>query len=122
MRHRTPSEIKAFKEGFDFCHKKFCECLEVEGVKALETIRKMEIYSSGIHNAGEEPTAEKVIKSLEDQKTGHWIEMGQNRDKTHNVICSECKAGFKFRGHANSIHTKTKYKYCPHCGAKMEGE
>ena len=38
------------------------------------------------------------IPSVEPQtKTGHWIEMGQNKDKTHNVICSECKVGFKFR-------------------------
>ena len=63
-----------------------------------------------------------AIEALKDQKSGYWIEMGQNRDKTHNVICSECKAGFKFRGHANSIHTKTKYKYCPSCGAKMENK
>ncbi|MBO7126766.1 hypothetical protein J6W78_04390 [bacterium] len=67
MRHRTPSEIKAYQEGFDFCQKKFCECLEVEGVKAPETIRKMEIYSIGIHNAGKkEPTAEEVKKIWDD--------------------------------------------------------
>ena len=64
----------------------------------------------------------KGIKALENQKIGHWIEMGQNKDKTHNVICSECKSGFKFRGHANSIYTQNKYRFCSHCGARMEGD
>lgn len=62
------------------------------------------------------------IPSVEPQtKTGHWIEMGQNKDKTHNVICSECKVGFKFRGHANSIYTQMKYRFCSYCGADMRG-
>lgn len=64
-----------------------------------------------------------ILELLEQEpKTGHWIEMGQNKDKTHNVICSECKVGFKFKGHANSIYTQMKYRFCSYCGADMRGE
>ena len=62
------------------------------------------------------------IKALENQKTGHWIEMNINPDGTHNIYCSNCNRYQKFKGHANSYNAKTKLKYCPNCGAKMEGE
>lgn len=71
MRHRTPSEIKAYQEGFDFCFERFCESLEVEGVKAPETIRKIKIYRLGIQDAvkqAEEPTAEKVMRIWDEWK------------------------------------------------------
>ena len=44
----TESERQAYREGFEFCFKKFCECLEVEGIKAPETIRKMNVYRMGV--------------------------------------------------------------------------
>ena len=65
MRHRTENEIEAYQEGFDFCFNKFCECLQVEGIKAPETIRKMEIYRTGVQNASE-PKTEDVIKTFEE--------------------------------------------------------
>lgn len=64
-------------------------------------------------------------KALEDQnhpsadQRGTWIEMGTNEDGTHNIKCSKCGEGYKTRGHSRSIATKTKYKFCPNCGARM---
>lgn len=50
-----------------------------------------------------------VIQELEqEQKTGHWID---NKVQTKLCNCSECNA-----------LSKAYTKYCPHCGAKMEGE
>ena len=52
---------------------------------------------------------------------GEGIEMGQNKDGTHNVKCNQCDSAYKMRGHAKSISTKLKYRFCPHCGARMKG-
>lgn len=76
-----------------------------------------------------EPTEEQIKKYILDHnlthkvfepvRRGKWMEMGTNADGTHNIKCSECGAGYKTKGHANSILTKAKYKFCPRCGAKM---
>ena len=66
---------------------------------------------------------QKFIAELpsEDRPQGEWIEMGQNEDGTHNVKCNQCDSAYKMRGHAKSISTKLKYRFCPHCGARMKG-
>lgn len=52
-----------------------------------------------------------------------WIELGQNKDGTHNICCGVCGVGkFKSRGHARSYYTRHKFKYCPNCGAKMNAD
>lgn len=52
-----------------------------------------------------------------------WIERGFNpKDKTHNITCPICGAGFKFRGHARSQKTCEKFKFCPTCGTKLVDE
>ena len=57
-----------------------------------------------------------------ERKTGWWIGMGVNADKTYNIVCSKCGEGYKTRGHANSTSTRKKWKFCPNCGADMRGE
>ena len=48
-----------------------------------------------------------------------WVELGQNKDGTHNICCGVCGVGkFKSRGHARSYYTRHKFKYCPNCGAR----
>jgi Pyruvate/2-oxoacid:ferredoxin oxidoreductase delta subunit len=68
---------------------------------------------------------DEVIQIIKDvpsnnQKIGHWIEKNVNQDGTHNIYCSNCNNYLKFKGHANSYNARTKLKYCPNCGAKME--
>lgn len=67
--------------------------------------------------------ADAPIVLLPERKTGRWIEMGRNKDGTHNLCCGACgKFKFKSKGHANSQYTKERYKFCGGCGAKMEVE
>lgn len=55
-----------------------------------------------------------AIKALEEPKTGHWIYELEDWNKW---TCSEC--GWSMR---TDVHVKLGYKYCPNCGARMEGE
>lgn len=48
---------------------------------------------------------------------GRWI--GKPLCGNANCRCSEC--GEVFQIHAN-LHGKVLQKYCPHCGAKMDGK
>lgn len=57
-----------------------------------------------------------------DRPHGEWIEMGENEDGTHNIKCNQCGQGYQTRGHAHSLNTREKYKFCPSCGAKMGGD
>ena len=53
-------------------------------------------------------------EALENQKTGHWIELGYAGNDNYDFKCSECKH--------SDIHSKiVKVNYCWYCGAKMEG-
>lgn len=63
-----------------------------------------------------------INKTIMQQKKdeGYWIEVGVNKDTTHNICCSECGAKYKSKGHANSYYTLDKFKFCPSCGIKME--
>lgn len=48
MRVRTESEIKAYVEGWNACHKLFCKCLQ--GRKSvIDAVRKMEIYKAAVN-------------------------------------------------------------------------
>ena len=51
-------------------------------------------------------------EALENQKTGHWIMQGLSPYEGY-IRCSECGAVYDI---------KRVFKYCPNCGAKMEGE
>ena len=53
-----------------------------------------------------------TMPTVEERKQGHWIEknLGGNTSRT----CSCCKTLV--------FTNSTTFKYCPYCGAKMEGE
>lgn len=53
------------------------------------------------------------------KSTSDWKGFGQNKDKTFNIVCGHCGAGFKTRAHANSAAIRTKWVFCPTCGTKM---
>ena len=91
-----------------------------------ENLGKDYCYNLGWNNAiTEQYKAIREIKTENipsvDRPQGEWIEMGQNENGTHNVKCNQCHYGYKMRGHAKSIDTERKYRFCPHCGARMKG-
>lgn len=59
-------------------------------------------YESAVHFVEQAPT-------VEERKHGHWI-----NPKAWHVECSECHHVLEFICDVK--------KYCPNCGAKMEGE
>jgi Zn finger protein HypA/HybF involved in hydrogenase expression len=63
--------------------------------------------------------AKQAVKAV---NKGHWIEGRSNNPNVHNILCSRCLEGYPSKGHANSQHTREKYKWCPNCGAYMIGE
>ena len=56
-----------------------------------------------------------AIKALENQKTGHWVEID---DYPHEDFECDCCGGKVY----GTEEPYEEYKYCPNCGAKMEGE
>ena len=54
---------------------------------------------------------------VEEVKHGKWIEY----PRAHYFKCSECKETVPYKK-AVLIRGKRKFKYCPHCGAKMGAE
>lgn len=54
---------------------------------------------------------------VEEVKHGKWIEY----PRAHYFKCNECKETVPYKK-AVLIRGKRKYKYCPHCGAKMGAE
>lgn len=54
-----------------------------------------------------------LAQTIEERKTGKWIVTSRN-----GVMCSECKSGTR---KMPMLFGNPLYKYCPFCGAKMEG-
>ena len=52
------------------------------------------------------------IKALENQKTGHWVEID---DYPHEDFECDCCGGKVY----GTEEPYEEYKYCPNCGAKM---
>lgn len=99
-----------YKKGFEDAKRAFL----VEYARESENMRKRNAQLEVRLNA------QKAISA--DRPRGEWIEMGENKDGTHNIRCDQCGESFKARGHANSHNTKKKYRFCPSCGADMRGD
>ena len=91
-----------------------CDCISRQAA--------IRIASGYCHPANIADELAKLPPVQPERKTAHWIEGRTDDPKTHNILCSNCFEGYPSRGHANSFYTSEKFKYCPHCGAKMEKE
>lgn len=61
-----------------------------------------------------------VIETLEHEpKKGHWIKYGIPRCGEQHYKCTNCDEYFNFGLYSD--YYKKAFKYCPNCGAKMEG-
>lgn len=56
---------------------------------------------------------EMAIEALQERQTGKWVITARN-----GVLCSECKSGTR---KMPMLFGNPLYKFCPFCGAKMEG-
>ena len=54
-----------------------------------------------------------IDAAVPEMKYGHWLITIPSTPKSYRRICSECKQ--------IAIMIGEKYKYCPNCGAKMDG-
>ena len=55
----------------------------------------------------------------QEPKTGHWIKYGIPRCGEQHYKCTSCGYYINF-GQWGELYTK-EFKYCPNCGARMEG-
>ena len=91
-------------------------------IGGLEGLRNdMDFYSTGLREAVDAiedcPSAD-----VEPVRHGYWIEKNTNKDGTHNIYCNKCGKYIKSKGHANSWRVRNELLYCPHCGARMDGD
>jgi len=57
--------------------------------------------------------------TIEERKTGKW-EVKLIRPIAHLLICSNCGAEINITEEAHLEYYKRDFRYCPHCGARME--
>ena len=89
-----------------------------ELIKALQ-------YDRNQYDKGYSDGRASIVEELENQKTGHWILTDVEGNRVWNCNCSECGKDPQdyIGGSENWWLIKNKLpKYCPNCGAKMEGE
>lgn len=89
-----------------------------------DLIRKSELFESLIHcNGLGRKSLESVINTINEQQTfeetkhGHWTLL--NNCSNAGVYCSVCHKKVYKENYAN---VKVKSKFCPNCGAIMDGE
>lgn len=97
------------------CKKRLIESTNIETspeeMKVLDTIL-FRFWQMGWLEKLEQPSAQP-------ERTGHWI----GADSQCGIACSRCLTPVDdFCGSIDYIDLYYKPSFCPHCGAKMEGE
>lgn len=60
------------------------------------------------------------LPAVPKQRTGHWVEIDEEPHETWE--CGLCGFVIDAGSWRNPEACRDSYKYCPNCGAKMEGE
>lgn len=90
MRKRTPSEIKAYGDGYAEAYKQFCHLLEKHDKD--NAIRKMELFAKAVEVT--------VVTATDEPQTEQGLE------------CSECD-NYKNPDYAKCMRCKDKQTDCP---------
>lgn len=61
-----------------------------------------------------EEERDKIARNLKTQKTGKWV-----ITKRNGILCGVCHSGLR---RMPTIVGRPIFRYCPFCGAEMEGE
>lgn len=59
-------------------------------------------------------------QSIEEPKTGHWVEVNSYESEHHSVTDMRCNICGKYSSVVLPHKTRFTYPYCPNYGAKME--
>lgn len=64
------------------------------------------------------------VADVEPVRHGHWIRPDVPNTRSYKWQCSECGqiAYWLHYGNRGNKNIICKYSYCPHCGAKMDGD
>ena len=87
--------------------------------EAIKNIKEHCYFANLIPQAKE--ALDMAIQALEQEsKTGYWIKYGIPRCEEQHYKCTSCEYYINF-GRWGEFYAR-EFKYCPHCGAEMEGE
>ena len=64
----------------------------------------------------------KPLYDVEPVRHGQWVEIKSWESEKHSVTDMRCNLCGKYASLVLPHKTKCTYKYCPFCGAKMDGE
>ena len=97
-----------------------------EAIKCGQEIDK-DLERMGLEESGKSRTFIKMaIEALKERENGKWFDTANVYDKRankHDYFCLECKThAMDFICGSEDWWCGKAPKYCPNCGAKMEGE
>ena len=86
--------------------------------KAIDTLKSIKTgFETDEWMKDDIKALDKAIEALEKQKVGHWIRLIEEYPDCDFEFkgCSVCRTHYP-------NFTVKQFRYCPNCGAKMEGE
>lgn len=91
-----------------------------------ELIRKINEYECYSYDSEISRICELIndapARDVEPVRHGQWVEVKSWESEKHSVTDMRCNLCGKYASLVLPHKTKCTYKYCPFCGAKMDGE